>query len=335
MSAPGKPADLRAEDITIAVTVFSRRDFVLEAIQSALHQSVPVKVIVVEDCGPDPGLQEFVLRQFGTRIKYFRNPRNRGLFDNWNACLEYCATPWISILHDDDLLLPSFVETMLALAKAAPGRALYFGRSALLEGDVVTPPPLAADWPQNWRDFDLASLADECPVFFPGQLMRVEAARAVGGFNAASFYTGDWDMWFRLAVRFGASQSATEVAAVRSHFGGDRGTTQIERKGWIWVLANVQRKRNLALLLREKGIALPFHREKPLQWSPVSTALLLRHLDEYSDRVLRYNARLFALSKPPHCGYAALQCLVRFFGPHILRIVAKLPLGKRFRNPAA
>jgi len=107
--------ELKAEDITIAVTVFSRRDFVLEAIGSALAQSVPVSVIVVEDCGPDPGMRDYIQDRFGGRIRYFRNPRNRGLFDNWNACMEYSRTPWLSILHDDDRLHPWFIEEMIAL----------------------------------------------------------------------------------------------------------------------------------------------------------------------------------------------------------------------------
>src|SRR5271168_1455616 len=115
---------LRAADITIAITVFNRRDYVLGAMRSALEQTVPVKVIVVEDCGPDKGLRDFIVDEFGSRVEYFRNPRNRGLFDNWNACMEYCRTTWFSILHDDDLLLPDFVEKMLKVAAEAPGRGL-------------------------------------------------------------------------------------------------------------------------------------------------------------------------------------------------------------------
>ena len=111
--------ELRAEDITIAITVYSRRQFILEATRSALDQRPPVKVIVVEDCGPDPLLRDFVLREFGSRIEYFRNAHNRGMFDNYNACLENCRTPWLSILNDDDLLRPNFVESMLDLAKKA------------------------------------------------------------------------------------------------------------------------------------------------------------------------------------------------------------------------
>jgi glycosyltransferase involved in cell wall biosynthesis len=320
---PGS-TDLRPEDITIAVTVYSRREFVLGAIQSALDQTMPVKVMVVEDCGPDSTLQEFVLREFGSRIEYIRNPRNRGLFDNWNACLEYCRTPWLSILHDDDLLRPVFVEAMLSLAKAAPGRSLYFGRAGFMTGEVVMPAPALGDWPpSNWRDFDLAAMADQTPVFFPGHIMRVESVRALGGFHAASYFTGDWDMWFRLALRFGASQTATEVAVMRSHYGEDRGTSRVERKGWKWALDNVQRKRNLALLRREKGIAITFDRVKFLHDHPIPSRLLCQHAHEFSKRMLRYNAWLFTHSKAPHFQYAALQWLVRLLGPRVLRGISR------------
>ena len=70
--------ELKPEHITIAVTVFSRRQFVLDAIRSALNQTVPVKVIVVEDCGLDSSIRNLIVGEFGNRIEYFRNPRNRG-----------------------------------------------------------------------------------------------------------------------------------------------------------------------------------------------------------------------------------------------------------------
>ncbi len=237
--------DLRPEEITIAVTVYSRPQFVLDAVRSALHQTVPVKVVVVEDCGPDPRLRDLIVGEFGARIDYFRNPENRGLFDNWNACMEYCATPWISILHDDDLLHPWFVETMLGLTREASGRMLYFGRSAILDesGRRIAPP--AVSWEKNRRDIDLVDFADSCFVVFPGQLFRIADARSVGGVRPIGYYTGDWDLWFRLALRGGIAQTATEVSVSRSHYGIDRGSSRVDRMGWKWALDNVQRKRNL------------------------------------------------------------------------------------------
>ncbi len=315
---------INAKDITIAVTIFSRRDYILGAVASALNQTVPVKVIVVEDCGPDATLRDLVLKEFGGRIEYFRNPNNRGLFDNWNACMEYCGSPWLSILHDDDLLKPNFVEAMIGLSREAPGRALYFGRSAILieSGKIFPPKPVL--WQKDWREVDLVEFADECSVFFPGNLFRIDAVQGLGGFRTNSYFTGDWDMWFRLALKFGAAQTAAEVAVSRSHEGADRGTSIVLRKGWKWALDNVQRKRNLALLKKEKGIAIPFDRAKLLKYSPIPSRWLFRRAWGFSGRMLAYNWWLFTRGRPPHWRYAVLQRLVKWCGPETVGICSFL-----------
>jgi glycosyltransferase involved in cell wall biosynthesis len=312
--------ELKASDITIAVTVFSRRDYILKAIRSALDQTVPVKVIVVEDCGPDATLRDFVLKEFGDRIEYFRNPKNRGLFDNWNACMEYCRTPWLSILHDDDTLHPHFVETMLALTEDAAGRSLYFGRWTRLGEDGKRFPPPPVSWPKNWRDIEVEKFANECFVLFPGNLFQIKTAQAIGGFRPNSYFTGDWDMWFRLTLKFGAAQAAAEVSMMRSHEGFDRGTSVVLRKGWKYALDNVQRKRNLALLKRERGVDIPFNRERFLDISPIPSRWLFRRANGFSQRMLAYNWWLFVHSKPPNWRYAMLQKLAQWFGPKIFQI---------------
>jgi glycosyltransferase involved in cell wall biosynthesis len=315
--------EIRAEHITIAVTVFNRREYVLEAIQSALDQTIPVKVMVVEDCGPDEGLRDFVMGHFGNRIEYFRNPQNRGLFDNWNACMDYCRTPWFSILHDDDLLLSNFVEDLLALAKAAPGRALYFGRINRLRPDGEVDPPDKIEW-TNWRDLGSGEgfnqLLDESTVGFSGNLISTPHARELGGFRKNSWYTGDWDMWFRLALTFGAAQTEKVVAVGRCHDSWDRATTRIVRKGWKWLLDNVQRKRNLARLKSEREEERSFERSRPQMKHPIPLRLIIASGSGFHRRVLIYNWWLFTHSQPPHGRYAALQWLLRLFGPRALMI---------------
>ena len=134
--------ELSAEDITIAVTVFNRRKYVKQAVASALDQTRPVRVIVVEDCGPDAGLEQFVRQEFGSRIEYIRNPRRRGLFGNWNACLGYSGRPWLSILHDDDYLAPGFIEAMLESEPAGPGLRIVFWPDRICErGGPARGPP--------------------------------------------------------------------------------------------------------------------------------------------------------------------------------------------------
>lgn len=316
---------LSAQDITIAVTVYNRREFVLKAIQSALDQTVPVKVMVVEDCGPDPNLRDFILKEFGGRIDYVRNAKNRGLFDNWNACVEHCRTSWLSILHDDDMLRRNSIATMLDLARSAPGHALYHGQSAIIDenGKIVSTPSFS--WENGWREVDLLELADQDFILmFAGHLFSVAVAKQIGGFRPNSFYTGDWDFWFRMALYGGAAQTAAVVAEVRTHLGVERGSTRVDRMGWRWALENVQRKRNLALLSREKQIQLPFDRTKHLETRPISSRILLRNAASYSDRILKYNAWLFTHSKAPDFRYAILQWIIQISRHRMLRTFSAL-----------
>jgi glycosyltransferase involved in cell wall biosynthesis len=317
--------ELLAGDITIAVTVFNRRKYVVAAIRSALEQTIPVKVIVVEDCGPDKGLRDFILGEFGNRIQYFRNPRNRGLFDNWNACMEYCGTPWLSILHDDDLLLPNCVESLIGQAKQTPGRGLYFGRANRLQPNGTCQPLGQIKW-GGWRELGtgegLASLTEECFLAFPGHIFSIADVQRLGGFRKHSFFTGDWDMWFRLALKSGAVESAAIVAVVRCHDSWDRASTRIERQGWKWVLDNVQRKRNIALLKSERGMVQRFQRLRPQDKSPIPLRLMIGFARKFSRRILVYNWWLIIHSRPPHWSYAGLQWILRLLGPKGLLFVS-------------
>ncbi len=323
---------LRAEDITIAVTVYDRRDYVLQAVDSALAQTMEVKVMVVEDCGPDPGLRDFILQRFAGRIEYSRNAGNRGLFDNWNACLEYCRTPWCSILHDDDYLYPHFIETMLALAQQSPGHGLYYGRIDRLLPDGTRQPPEPVSW--TWRglesDAAVRQLADESMLGYPGNLIRVADAQSVGGFNKHSLFTGDWDMWMRLALHCGGAETATAVAVGRCHEDAGRASSRITRKGWKWVLDNVQRKRNRHLLREKKGMVVPFDRTWSVRREPIPLRQMLTRSHGFSRRLLGYNWWLLTQSNPPHWSYALAQLALRWSGPQGLRFASRcLAVGKR------
>jgi hypothetical protein len=209
---------------------------------------------------------------------------------------------------------------MLQLAETAPGRASYHGHATTIDenGNIVA--TQSADWNESWREIDVLEMADQdFGMMFAGNLFSTEAAKKIGGFRPNSYYTGDWDFWFRLALYGGAARTAKVAAMTRIHFGLERGTTRVDRMGWRWALENAQRKRSLALLAGQKGIPVRFNRMKHLEKSPIPSRILLRNARSYSRRILKYNAWLFVHGRPPHFRYAVLQWLVRFFGQGVLR----------------
>ncbi len=309
--------DSLASTLTIAVTVYDRRDFILQAVQSALDQTIPVKVIVVEDCGPDAGMKPFVLEKFGDRIQYFRNSRRRGLFDNWNACLEFCKTPFLSILHDDDFLHPGFVAAMQELMSGAPHCGLYFGNSNIIDENGHFLGSTCGTTTASWRRIELSEFEEGNPVMFPGQAIRVEAARALGGFRSTSLYCGDYEMWAKLTADFGAAKTQRIVSSVRNHRDWNRGTSRVERSGKILGLNLVQQKR-VSAMLRARGLPSHFNREKVLNNSQFSLKFLILNAASFSPRLLRYNHQILLASGAASWRHALFRGSARIFGPEFL-----------------
>lgn len=323
-------ATLSPKDITIAITVYDRRKYISQAITSALAQRCGegVQVIVVEDCGPDAGLRDAVSKEFGSRIAYHRNQRRRGLFDNWNACLELCTTDWLCILHDDDCLEPTFVESMIELAEAAPGRALYYGLGDAIDaaGASIVKHPTFISF--SWHEMPLEDWIQYDPVCFPAQLFNVAAARAVGGFRGTSRYTADWEMWFKLTLASGSAATNRVVATYREHHSIGRGTTAVDISGRKHAYVNMQRKRHIAML-REKTPQPRFDRHMFYKEAPLPSRFILQHGYSFSPQMLRYNAGLLGVSSPPHFSYRLLQLLSRLswrslrMVSHIFQLVSR------------
>jgi len=119
------------EAITIAVTVFDRPDYVAGAVRSALRQNTAGEGARGAGCRWDARVRPALEGEFGQRISFIAILYDAGSSGRGNLCIESCQTPWLSILHDDDLLEPSFVASMNRAAGQAPSCALYFGGTTL------------------------------------------------------------------------------------------------------------------------------------------------------------------------------------------------------------
>jgi glycosyltransferase involved in cell wall biosynthesis len=311
------------DEVTIAITVYSRKQFIKRAIGSALDQTMPVRVIVVEDCGPDPTLQEYVKQEFGGRIEYFRNPKRRGLFGNWNACIEHCRTKWLSILHDDDYLARNFIESAIRLSKEIPGCGLYFGYSTIVDEHENPQPLWKEPLAEPWRIVAVEELYKTTPFPFPGQLFRVDLAREFGGFRVTSQYAGDWEMWAKLTAYHGAAETQDHVAYNRGHAGFDRGSNLVRRTGRIPALTYVQRKRVVALA-KHRGVVIQIDRRRDQAWMPLPSRDLLDYGATISPRLLGYNLALLKLSPSVTWGHAMFKLGSSLLGPVFVRLTSKL-----------
>jgi glycosyltransferase involved in cell wall biosynthesis len=114
------------EPLTIAIPFYKGHEFLRKAIESVLRQSSPDWRLIVCDDGPEPGTDALVASFDDQRICFLKNERNLGMAGNWNRCLDAAETNLVNLLHNDDELLPNYVEVMRRAAGDFPQAAAFF-----------------------------------------------------------------------------------------------------------------------------------------------------------------------------------------------------------------
>jgi glycosyltransferase involved in cell wall biosynthesis len=130
----GDPHAVADAEITICIPTYKRPVLLKDAITSAINQSttIPYKIIVVDN-DPDFENKEVLnlIKSFNkTNMAYYKNKENLLLFGNLNRCIFLAKTPWASLLHDDDILLPGYISAissiLLKRGKKIDGLAVGF-----------------------------------------------------------------------------------------------------------------------------------------------------------------------------------------------------------------
>lgn len=157
----------------------------VETVRSVQLQTVDTWTLtVVDDAYPDPGVAEFFAGLGDPRVTYLRNETNVGITDNYRRCLGLATGELVVLLGCDDLLLPHYVQTVLAAHAAFP------------EAAVIQPGVQVIDE----RGRVISTLVDE--VKQKVTMPRGAGRRVVGGERlATSLLTADWMYWPSLVFR--------------------------------------------------------------------------------------------------------------------------------------
>ncbi len=102
--------------ITTVIPTYRRPRLLRRAIRSALSQSYPHVRVCVYDNASDDETEAVVMAiaQTDNRVRYFQHAENIGSVGNFIHGIREVATPYFSILSDDDVLTPWFYESAMA-----------------------------------------------------------------------------------------------------------------------------------------------------------------------------------------------------------------------------
>lgn len=106
--------DTIAPLVCILIPTFNRDFLLKETILSALNQIdfTDFEIIVVDN-NPDRNCNtEKIINEINnTKVIYYKNTRNIGMFGNWNRGFELSRSKWTILLHDDDIISQFYLST--------------------------------------------------------------------------------------------------------------------------------------------------------------------------------------------------------------------------------
>lgn len=121
-----------------------KAEYLGRAILSAQQQTFEDIEILVGDDTPDGLLREIVERVDDPRVRYFHHGFQKGT-RNSRALWEKASGQFVKWLFDDDLLMPTSVETLVNALRANPGVVLAFHQRVIINASdavIARPEPL-------------------------------------------------------------------------------------------------------------------------------------------------------------------------------------------------
>ncbi|HEY2159535.1 MAG TPA: glycosyltransferase [Isosphaeraceae bacterium] len=205
---------------TVAIPTYNGSRFIEAALASALAQEGVAFDLVVSDDRSDDDTLDRVRRVAGDRALIKVNAERLGLAGNWNRCVALARTPFVAILHQDDLIDPGHLAAHLAAFREGTGLVASMARAIDEQGRPAQGVEAGGCGPAD-RRFPPGSFAEELAVANPLRCsavsVRAEVHASVGGFDPSFRYVVDWDFWLRVSTRWEVAWLARTTAAFRWH----------------------------------------------------------------------------------------------------------------------
>jgi glycosyltransferase involved in cell wall biosynthesis len=213
MSAP-TAAPPAARLVDVVLPAYNGSQVIRRALESALAQEVPVRIIVVDDGSSDDSAA--IARSYGSRVTVI-SQANRGVSGARNTGLAAAQAPYVALLDQDDSWQPGKLTRQLELIEAHPDVGLVFTDMRLVrrDGSIVedgflrTTPPYASLERQPLGDnaYLLPESLGQAVLRFnfispSTALLRRQAVQDIGGFDESFRLCDDADCWLRLLRRW-------------------------------------------------------------------------------------------------------------------------------------
>jgi glycosyltransferase involved in cell wall biosynthesis len=219
--------------LTVAIPTCNGTAHLADALHSILNQECPPFDLLVSDDHSDDETVTLVRDIAGERARIVVNEERLGLAGNWNQCMTLSQTPWVSIFHQDDVMLPGHLASVMRGLEpaekqtekvgflAGPAKVIDDQSRPVAEsivdpgGRIPNPPGPGAPEFVEFRAGEFAAfLRTENPLRCSAVVTSRAAHAEVGGFDPSYRYVVDWEFWYLVASRYAVSWKTDEPSVL-------------------------------------------------------------------------------------------------------------------------
>lgn len=222
--------------VSIVVPCYNYRDFLPDAVMSALDQpEVDLEVIIADNGSTDDSLD--VARRLADtdpRIRIHTQPENINYLENFNAGLDLATGDYTQILNADDMLTPGSITRAVTVMENHRDVVFTYGDCPTFNDK----PPKLRSSVRSWSIYSGPSWSrvmyrsGKNIIRQPEVLMRTAVLRESGGFNAAFPVAPDLLLWLRAATRGNVARiDGADQALYRIH--GSNMHLRLATQGWL------------------------------------------------------------------------------------------------------
>jgi len=225
--------------LTVIMPVYRGERWIADALTSLADQADEGIELLIIDSSPDSATAE-IARRFSDRLS-MRIYENSSL-PSWQTKTNYATTlakaDHICWLHHDDLWLPGRATAIRDWIRQAPEAALHLATSAIIDGSGRQLGLWRCPFKEEGEidpDLFVERLLVQNFIAAPAPVYRKDAWLACGGLDEDLWYTGDWDVWLKLAAQGPVHHHAQVTTAFRVHafsltVTGSRNVADFERQ---------------------------------------------------------------------------------------------------------
>lgn len=219
--------------VTVAIPTYNRAELLDVCLTVTRQAPAYVEIVVVDNASTD-ATPDVVARHAAEddRIRSLRNETNIGMVGNFNAAMRAAQGEYISVLCDDDLILPGNFERKVPILDSNPEVGFVYSPWHMIDeaGRSLGVPLGSGMLPYAYvggRD-EFGDLLQNNHLMMNAVLFRRELFDRLGGLEPSEELhpSYDWEMWLRYTRQTQTAYVAEPLVCVRYH--GEQSSSNYE-----------------------------------------------------------------------------------------------------------